>query len=594
MPGGLLNLVAYGNQNIMLNGNPSKTFFKTSYAKYTNFGLQKFRIDIQGQRSLRLNESSVFDFVVPRYGDLLMDTYVVVNLPSIWSPIMPPFVASFESTESTFSPLYQWQPYEFKWIEHLGSHMIERVRFTAGGIILQEFTGDYMYNLVERDFTNTKKELYYKMTGHVTEMNDPSNAYGRQNQYPHAVYAGTNGIVTDSTYAELYNKLGSEPSIRGREIYIPLNIWFTMASKMAFPLISLQYVELKIEITIRPVRELFTVNRIYVPNDTNTITLNETNTFTLNEANTFLDTQQIRVNFNEQQYLFYRFLQSPPTVGIYDATVYLDKRTNWDADIHLISTYAFLSEDEARRFASEPQSYLVRESYTTPYYNVVGSSRINLDSLGMVSSWMWYFQRSDVSDRNQWSNYTNWSYDTPPVQPREVTQENSTGLTLDNSSYYPLTVNNNNLYTSGVYTNRNTRDIMITWALLMDGKYRENELSSGVLEYIEPYIRTPGTGREGVYYYNFALSTNPYDFQPSGAINLSKFSSIQFEITTIQPPLDANVQFTAICSPTTGEIVGTSMPQSGIYRYQYNLVVMEERYNILTIQNGLAGLEYTR
>jgi len=28
------------------------------------------------------------------------------------------------------------------------------------------------------------------MTGHVTEMNDPSNAYGRQNQYPHAVYAG--------------------------------------------------------------------------------------------------------------------------------------------------------------------------------------------------------------------------------------------------------------------------------------------------------------------------------------------------------------------------------------------------------------------
>jgi len=42
-----------------------------------------------------------------------------------------------------------------------------------------------------------------------------------KNQYPHAVYAGTNGIYTDSTYAELYNKLGSEPSIRGREIYIP-------------------------------------------------------------------------------------------------------------------------------------------------------------------------------------------------------------------------------------------------------------------------------------------------------------------------------------------------------------------------------------
>ena len=81
MPGGLLNLVAYGNQNVILNGNPSKTFFKTTYAKYTNFGLQKFRIDFSGQRTLRLTESSVFDFTVPRYGDLLMDTYLVVNLP---------------------------------------------------------------------------------------------------------------------------------------------------------------------------------------------------------------------------------------------------------------------------------------------------------------------------------------------------------------------------------------------------------------------------------------------------------------------------------------------------------------------------------
>ena len=42
MPGGLLNLVAYGNLNVIINGNPTKTFFKTKYAKYTNFGLQKF------------------------------------------------------------------------------------------------------------------------------------------------------------------------------------------------------------------------------------------------------------------------------------------------------------------------------------------------------------------------------------------------------------------------------------------------------------------------------------------------------------------------------------------------------------------------
>ena len=90
MPGGLLNLISSGNQNIYLNGNPSKTFFKTKYAKYTNFGMQKFRIDYQGSRNLRLTEDSKFRFKIPRYADLLMDTYIVVQLPFIWSPLYPP------------------------------------------------------------------------------------------------------------------------------------------------------------------------------------------------------------------------------------------------------------------------------------------------------------------------------------------------------------------------------------------------------------------------------------------------------------------------------------------------------------------------
>ena len=34
MPGGLLQLVAYGQANIILNGNPSKTFFKAVYKPY--------------------------------------------------------------------------------------------------------------------------------------------------------------------------------------------------------------------------------------------------------------------------------------------------------------------------------------------------------------------------------------------------------------------------------------------------------------------------------------------------------------------------------------------------------------------------------
>ena len=66
MPGGLMNLASYGQQNVILNGNPSKTFFKSTYAQHTNFGLQNFRVDYAGLRTLRLSEESTFIFKIPR------------------------------------------------------------------------------------------------------------------------------------------------------------------------------------------------------------------------------------------------------------------------------------------------------------------------------------------------------------------------------------------------------------------------------------------------------------------------------------------------------------------------------------------------
>ena len=66
MPGGLLNLIAYGNQNIIINGNPKKTFFKSVYMKHTNFGIQKFRLDYEGTKTLNPDEETIYKFKVPR------------------------------------------------------------------------------------------------------------------------------------------------------------------------------------------------------------------------------------------------------------------------------------------------------------------------------------------------------------------------------------------------------------------------------------------------------------------------------------------------------------------------------------------------
>ena len=555
MPGGLLNIVAYGNQNVYLNGNPSKTFFKTTYKKYTNFGLQKFRLDFDGLRNLRMSESSKFTFRMKRYAELLLDTYLVVQLPTIWSPIYPPQDCSGN-----------WAPYEFKWIDDLGTQMIEEVEIAVGGQILNKYSGAYLLAMIQRDFTSEKKDLYDKMTGNIPELNDPGNVGPRVNAYPNAYYTA--------------NPVGPEPSIRARKLYIPINFWFTLAAKMAFPLVALQYNELEINITMRPVQELIVIRDV----------TDETNNY-----------PYIQPNFNESLQQFYRFLQPPPDISLNTAS-YQDRRTNWNADIHLISTYGFLSEEESKVFAAREQKYLFKSIYDWKYFNVTGSQRVKLENtMGMVSSWMWTFQRTDINLRNQWSNYTNWPYN---YLPQEVDFADPSGnWTLDcnpiteagfGPGYNPVTGTHTGYFTTGVFAPQNQREILFQLGILLDGKYRENILDAGIYNYVEKYVRTSGNAPDGLYNYSFAIHNDPFDFQPSGAMNMSKFRDIQLEFTTYSPPLDTEAQTYTICDPSNGEIIGINKPTWRIYDYNYNMTVFEERYNVLTFVGGNCGMMYAR
>ena len=555
MPGGLLNIVAYGNQNVYLNGNPSKTFFKTTYKKYTNFGLQKFRIDFDGLRNLRMSEPSKFTFRMKRYAELLLDTYLVVQLPTIWSPIYPPQDCSGN-----------WAPYEFKWIDNLGTQMIQEVEIVVGGQTLNRYSGAYLLAMVQRDFSTEKKALYDKMTGNIPELNDPGNVGPRVNVYPNAYYTT--------------NQVGPEPSIRARKLYIPINFWFTLAAKMAFPLVALQYNELEINITIRPVQELIVIRDV------------------TDEQNNY---PYIQPTFNESLQQFYRFIQPPPDISL-NTMSYQDKRTNWNADVHLISTYGFLSEEESKVFATQEQKYLFKSVYDWNFFNVTGSQRVKLENtMGMVSSWMWTFQRTDINLRNEWSNYTNWPY---RYLPQEVEFADPSGNWVLNCNpitlagigpgYNPSTGTHTGYFTTGIFAPQNQREILLQLGILLDGKYRENVLDAGVYNYAEKYVRTSGNAPDGLYNYSFAINNDPFDFQPSGAMNMSKFREIQLEFTTYSPPLDPLAQVYTICDPSSGEIIGVNKPTWRIYDYNYNMTVFEERYNILTFVGGNCGLTYAR
>jgi hypothetical protein len=557
MPGGLMQLVSEGQQNIILNGNPSKTFFKSTYAKYTNFGLQKFRVDFEGSKTLRLSEPSYFTFKIPRYADLLMDCYLSIDLPNIWSPIIPP---NSDPTSSNYT-VGQWIPYEFKWIEYLGAQMISKIEITCGNQTLQEFSGAYLLSMVQRDFSGAKRALFEKMVGHVPELFDPANAGTRVNSYPNSFYTT--------------NQAGAEPSIRGRTLYVPLNAWFNLKTQMAFPLISLQYNELHINVTMRPIQELFQIRDVF------------------DAANNF---PYIAPNFNQYYMQLYRFLQTPPDIELGPQS-YSDLRTLWNADIHLNCTYGFLSNEESRVFALNEQKYLFKQVRESVYYNVTGPNKISTNSIGMISSWMFYFQRSDANLRNEWSNYTNWPYRYIPNDLIQAPTDGTYNIIRDGA---PVTigpgVNSDGKLTgwmiTGLYNFENVKNILVTMGVLLDGIYRENDQPAGVYNYIEKYIRTDGNAPDGLYVYNFCLHTSPFDLQPSGAMNMSRFTTIELETNTIIPPLDPYAQSLAICDPQTGNVIGVNKPTWRIYDYNFNMVLFEERINMVTFIGGNCGLMY--
>jgi hypothetical protein len=153
---------------------------------------------------------------------------------------------------------------------------------------------------------------------------------------------------------------------------------------------------------------------------------------------------------------------------------------------------------------------------------------------------------------------------------------------------------NTGFYTTGNYSADNQKEIMETFAVILDGKYRENSLTSSVFNYIEKYTRTNSFAKEGLYCYNFCLDTNPHTYQPSGAINLSRFKNVELEITTYVPPINSTgASFQIICDGN-GIPIATNKSNWKLYDYNFNMTLFEERYNIISFIGGNCGALYAR
>ena len=553
MTGGLMNLVAYGSENLLFNGNPSKTFFKAVYKKYTNFGLQRFRIDYEGTKILNPKTNTILDFKIPRYAELLYDSYFVVTLPNIYSPF---FHYSTENISSTPLNGHEFAPYEFRWIEELGTNMIDEIEIYSGGVSLAKYSGEYLNCMKERDFNNVKKKLWNRMTGNIPELNNPGNANGNINTYPNVQWS------TDA--------LDIEPSIRGRQLYIPLDAFFCESSKMALPLVALQYQEINIRISLKPIMDLYTINNVQETPGDNGLSY------------------RMRPNKNVIDHELWRFLQ-PPKDKFADTTNYNQNIFDWKADVHLMGTYVFLGQDELRIFAAQEHKILIKQVYTYDFLDVNGSRIVEIESKDMISNYMWRFRRSDAYLRNEWSNYTNWPYNN--IIPQSLQDFNI--LSMPNPSNFAIT-GNIGLPGSTTQYPINLKEIMVNLGITMDGVYRESVLPSGVYEYMEKYMRSTGGAKDGLYLYNFCLDSNRRTYQPSGAMNVNKFKKVFFEFNTIEAPLDlsgSNIEY--ICD-LNGNAIGFRKTVAQLNEYSFDLRIFEERYNIMVIQGGRVGLMHAR
>ena len=340
MPGGIIQLVAYGGQDFYLTGNPQISFFKNVYRRHTNFSMEMINIEAYTS-SNELNETNdtVLKFKINRNADLIREIYFLFTLPDIFS----------DTTD------------KFQWIDRIGEYIIKEAKFTIGSSDIDILYPEWLHIWNELTIEEGKRTGYNKMIGNITDLTNPQNSSG---SYP-----------TEDT-----SKI--RPTIKSRQIIVPLPFWFTYCVGSALPLISLQYeTEPEIRLTLRGFGDLYTIVNTDRKKDISSYNLGK---FTTSDESSITS------------------LDISPSIEV---------------------NYIFLDNDERKRFADAEHQYLIntlqRVEYSiTPSTNSEGDTNtFDLKFQHPISNLMWYLRRSDFKNNNQFYNFTNRpDRDIEPIQ----------------------------------------------------------------------------------------------------------------------------------------------------------------------------------
>ena len=201
MSGGLMQLVAYGAQDIYLTGNAQITFFKVVYRRHTNFSMESIEQTFNGQADFGKKVTAT----ISRNGDLIHRVYLQVTLPEV-------SVTANNTVNNAF-----------RWVNWLGHVLVKNVEVEIGGQRIDKHYGDWMHIWNELTQTAGHQAGYANMVGNVPRLTQPTGS------------TDTNEVVPQTT------------------LFVPLQFWFCRNPGLALPLIALQYHEVKINLEFRDV-----------------------------------------------------------------------------------------------------------------------------------------------------------------------------------------------------------------------------------------------------------------------------------------------------------------------------------------------------
>jgi len=529
MGGGLMQLVAYGAQDVYLTGNPQITFWKVTYRRHTNFSMEAIEQTFNGQADFGRRVTCT----VSRNGDLAYRTYLQVTLPEIGQGLNP--------SGNVYA----------RWLDFPGEQLINQVEVEIGGQRIDRQYGDWMHIWNQLTCSKEQERGYHKMIGHTTQLTyltDPD-------------FADVDGpCSTDAVQNQTCTPRNALPE---STLYIPLQFWFCRNPGLALPLIALQYHEVKINLDLRSIDEcLWAVSE---PNGSGS-KVTSAYAQSLVAASLyidyiFLDTdERRRMAQNPHEYLIEQLqFTGDESIGSASNKIKLNfnhpcKELIWvvQPDEH-VDYCASLEKDTLlwKTFGAQPFNYSdAVDALPNSISAFAGESAVGADSNGFVSGNLFVDKTAfDVTAANPAT--AGWG----SVAAGAANPVNST---VSDAGSFVLSETAIDMHCWG-------ENPVVTAKLQLNGQDRFSEREGTYFDLVQPFqhhTRNPDTG---INCYSFGL--RPEEHQPSGTCNFSRIDNATLQLVVSH---DA--------------VGGTKTAKVRVYAVNYN---------VLRVLSGMAGIAYS-